>query len=274
MCGSRDRRILTIHKNTFVIVSSSMFGAVCHKIKSLEHFSSPRKQSVVPHILTCWSSSSFHKLNNCSLISVSNKMALLHSGSMKFVRLWTTFSLAVGLVEEARSHAPEISRFNTARFLSLGLRRRPSWSSEAHHRGYWEHFRRYAPTYLARNCSSPWYRHSDCRSSHTDVVMCISKLVEFSFHINVVLSFYLQSFTRHIQVIAIRDILVVQSVYKLLTIIPCLYYPDTNILERKDATHTQRCHYYQTNPHGDGEVSKFLLRDTGTEFCRILRLSY
>ncbi|KAJ9577242.1 hypothetical protein L9F63_006216, partial [Diploptera punctata] len=41
--------------------------------------------------------SSFHKLNNCSLTSFSSKMVLLPTGPMKFVRLWTTFSLAVGL---------------------------------------------------------------------------------------------------------------------------------------------------------------------------------
>ncbi|KAJ9601745.1 hypothetical protein L9F63_000136, partial [Diploptera punctata] len=39
-------------------------------------------------------SSSFHKLNNCSLTSFSSKMVLLPTGPMKFVRLWTTFSLA------------------------------------------------------------------------------------------------------------------------------------------------------------------------------------
>ena len=61
--------------------------------KFMDNFSSLRKLSIVPHILTCWSSSfhelncslltcwsssSFHKLNNCSLTSISNKLALLH----------------------------------------------------------------------------------------------------------------------------------------------------------------------------------------------------
>ncbi|KAJ9600337.1 hypothetical protein L9F63_009365 [Diploptera punctata] len=74
--------------------------------KALDRFSSPRKLFVVPHILTCWSSSSFHKLNNCSLTSFSSKMVLLPTGPMKFVRLWTTFSLAVGLVGEDQSRGP------------------------------------------------------------------------------------------------------------------------------------------------------------------------
>ena len=66
--------------------------------KVIGPFSSPKKLSEVPHIVRCWSSSSFHKLNNCSLTSVSKKIALLHTCS--------TLSLAIGRVGEDRSHAP------------------------------------------------------------------------------------------------------------------------------------------------------------------------
>ena len=118
-------------------------------------------------------------------------------GTEKLAVLWTRLFLAIGLVEENWSHGPQvplillpwISFFGvTWRIRFTPSTQRPWGSLGSHHCSH--HQRNWRPfaTYMAGNCLPPWCRHSNCWSTHRDVVIYLYEFCEFSFQTKCVVS--------------------------------------------------------------------------------------